>query len=163
MNRMQPTSTASGIAWDLADLYAGLDDPRIERDLASARRRAEAFEQTCRGKIAALTAADAELLARTLAEFEALSEQMDKPLVYAMLVHSAQTEEPRHGALLARTREQRTQINKHLIFFDLEWLQVGDAAAAALIDHPRLARYRHWLAQKRAWKPHYLSELEEKI
>jgi oligoendopeptidase F len=160
---MQPTSTAAGIAWDLGDLYTDLDDPRLEQDLAGAQRRAEAFEKTHRGRIAALTPDDAPFLHETLVEFEALSEQMDKPLVYAMLVHSAQTEEPRHGALLARTREQRTQINKHLIFFDLEWLQVPDAAAAALIDHPRLAHYRHWLAQKRAWKPHYLSEPEEKI
>jgi oligoendopeptidase F len=163
MNRMHPTSSAAGVAWDLADLYASLDDPRIDQDLDSARRRAVAFEKTCRGKIVVLTAGDADFLQRTLVEFEALSEQMDKPLIYAMLVHSAQTEEPRHGALLARTREQRTQINKHLIFFDLEWLQVADDAAGALINHPRLAHYRHWLAQKRAWKPHYLTEPEEKI
>jgi oligoendopeptidase F len=28
---------------------------------------------------------------------------------------------------------------------------------------PQLARYRHFLKQKRAWKPHYLSEPEEKV
>src|SRR5262249_15036984 len=73
------------------------------------------------------------------------------------------TDDPPRGALLALTREKRTEINKHLIFFDLEWVKVPDAAAAALLADPRLARYRHYLEQKRAWRPHYLSEPEEKV
>ena len=88
---------------------------------------------------------------------------MDRPSVYAGLLHAAKTDDPRHGALLARTREQRTAINKHLIFFDLEWVKVPDDAAARLLAAPELARYRHYLDQKRAWRPHYLSEPEEKI
>jgi oligoendopeptidase F len=156
-------STAAGVAWDLGDLYKAIDDPRIEDDLRSARTRAEAFEKSYRGNIATLAADKADLLHRALVEYESLSEQLDKPAIYAMLVHSAKTDDPRHGALVARTREERTQINKHLIFFDLEWLQVPDDAAKALISHPRLSHYRHWLEQKRAWKPHYLSEPEEKI
>src|SRR5437660_2442967 len=88
---------------------------------------------------------------------------MDKPAVYAMLVHSAKTDDPRHGALLSRTREQRTLINKHLIFFDLEWVKLPDDAVRALVESPLLAKYRHYLTQKRAWRPHYLSEPEEKV
>src|SRR5262249_11081970 len=30
-------------------------------------------------------------------------------------------------------------------------------------QHPQLAKYRHFLEHKRAWRPHYLSEPEEKI
>lgn len=159
----RPTSSADGIAWDLGDLYAGLDDPRIDADLAAARGRAVSFEQTYRGKIGGPAGPTAELLAAAVVEYEALCEQLDRPLVYAHLVHAARTDEPRHGALLARTRERRTEINKHLIFFDLEWVQVDEAAAARLLAHPALARYRHYLEQKRIWKPHFLSEAEEKI
>ena len=32
----RPTSSADGVSWDLKDLYAGPDDPGIERDLKSA-------------------------------------------------------------------------------------------------------------------------------
>src|SRR5262249_53937955 len=78
-------------------------------------------------------------------------------------LHGATTHAPRHGALLARTREQRTVINKHLIFFDLEWVKVPDAPTETLLARPELARYAHYLRQKRAWRPHYLSEPEEKI
>src|SRR5262249_54484311 len=45
----------------------------------------------------------------------------------------------------------------------LEWIQLDDKSAAMLIAAPELERYRHYLDQKRAWEPHYLSEPEEKL
>src|SRR5262249_6027031 len=45
----------------------------------------------------------------------------------------------------------------------LEWVGVDDETAKRLLDAPQLAKYRHYLAQKRVWKPHYLSEPEEKV
>ena len=47
-----PASSADGVAWNLADLYSGLDDPRLDRDLDEALKRAEAFSTNCRGKVA---------------------------------------------------------------------------------------------------------------
>src|SRR5205807_885889 len=48
-------------------------------------------------------------------------------------------------------------------FFDLEWVKVADDTARRLIADFALARYRHLLEQKRAWKPHFLTEPEEKL
>jgi len=163
MTATAPTSSAAGIAWDLRDLYKGLADPQIDRDIEAAFTRAKAFEGAYRGKIAALDASGAAVLLKAVRELESLYELMDKPAIYAMLVHSARTDDPRHGALLSKTREQRTAINKHLIFFDLEWIGLADNLAQALLTHPSLAKYRHYFEQKRAWKPHYLSEGEEKV
>ncbi len=160
---IQPASSADGVSWDLTDLYRGVDDPRLAADLEEALRRARAFETAYRGTIDVPGGPPPELLLTALRELESLSEQMDRPAVYASLVHAAKTDDPRHGALLARTREQRTAINKHLIFFDLEWVKLPDDAARALIQSPALAHYAHYLEQKRAWRPHYLSEPEEKI
>jgi oligoendopeptidase F len=156
-------SSAAGVSWDLADLYQSVDDPHLEQDLSEALRRARAFEESYRGKIAVPGGPAPGVLLQALTDAETLYEQMDRPAIYASLVHAAKTDDPRHGALLAHTRERRTQINKHLIFFDLEWVKLDDAAAVALIAHPLLARYRHYLDQKRAWRPHMLSEPEEKI
>ncbi|MBY0232092.1 MAG: M3 family oligoendopeptidase [Gemmataceae bacterium] len=149
-------STARGVAWDLGDLYAGPDDPRLDADLAAALKRAEAFEAAYRGKAA-------QHLAAAVAELESLGEQMDKPAIYASLLHAALTTDPRHGALVAKTREKRTAINKHLIFFDLEWVALDDATATRLMADPAVARWRHWLGKKRVFKPHFLTEPEEKI
>src|SRR5438309_4436780 len=160
---IQQTSSANGVAWNLADLYRGVDDSRITRDLAEALGRAQVFEKTYRGKINVERGPAPDSLLSAVKELEDLSEQMDKPAVYASLVHAAKTDDPRHGALLSLTREQRTAINKHLIFFDLEWVKLPDEQARAVMDSPLLAKYRHYLEQKRAWRPHYLSEPEEMI
>jgi oligoendopeptidase F len=159
----QPTSSADEVTWDLGDLYAGPDDPRLTRDLDEALRRAEAFESAYRGKIATDAGPAPDLLLAALREMESLAEQMDRPAVYASLLHAARTDDPKRGALLSRTREQRTAINKHLIFFDLEWVKVADEPARRLMDSPALAKYRHYLEQQRAWRPHRLSEPEEKL
>jgi oligoendopeptidase F len=160
---IRPTSSADGVAWDLGDLYQGPDDPGINRDLERALRRAEAFEAAYRGKIDVPGGPAPDLLRAALDELEGLSEQMDRPAVYAHLLHAAKTDDPRRGALLARTREQSTAINKHLIFFDLEWVKVPDEPVRALLEAPPLAKYRHYLEKKRAWRPHYLTEPEEKV
>jgi oligoendopeptidase F len=157
------TSSAAGVAWNLNDLYRSVDDPQITSDLETALRRAQAFEAAYRGKIDVPGGPSAELLLAAVCELESLSEQMDKPAVYASLVHAGKTDDPKHGALVARTREQRTVINKHLIFFDLEWVKVEEAPVRVLLGRPELARYRHYLEQKRSWRPHFLSEPEEKI
>ncbi|MCI0458520.1 MAG: M3 family oligoendopeptidase, partial [Gemmataceae bacterium] len=67
------------------------------------------------------------------------------------------------GALLSRTREQWTVINKHLIFFDLEWVKLADEPARRVLADAPLAKYRHHLEHKRIYRPHVLSEPEEKV
>jgi oligoendopeptidase F len=160
---IEPTSSADGVSWNLGDLYAGPDDPRIEQDLQAAHVRARRFEEAHRGKIDTAAGPDATLLLAAVRELEGLYEQMDKPAVYASLLHAARTDDPRRGALLARTREQRTAINKHLIFFDLEWIKLADGPARDLLARPELTPYRHYLEQLRVRRPHILSEPEEKL
>ena len=163
MTTTKTPSSAEGVQWNLSDLYASVDDPRLNQDLETALARAQAFESSYRGKINMGSGPAPSLLLAAMQEIEGLSEQMDKPLVYASLLHAAKTDEPRHGALMSRTREARTAINKHLIFFDLEWVQLDEGPARSLIANPILGKYRHYLEHKRAWRPHYLSEPEEKI
>ena len=103
-----PASSANGIAWDLGDLYPAVDSPALGLDLDAALGRARAFEAAYRGRIE--LGPDARLLLTALIELEGLSEQMDRPAVYAGLLHAAKTDDPRHGALLMQTRERRTAI-----------------------------------------------------
>src|SRR5271156_2380678 len=103
-----PTSSAAGVDWNLKELYQNADDPQINGDLETALGRAQAFEATYRGKIHVDGGPSAELLLAAGSDLESLSEQMDKSAVFASLVHAGKTDDPKHGALLARTREQRT-------------------------------------------------------
>src|ERR1700688_2850549 len=95
-----PASSADGVAWDLGDLYAGPDDPRIDQDLQSSLKRAQAFEQAYRGKINVPRGPAPDLLAAALRELEGLSEQRDRTLAYSGLLHAGKTDDPRRGALL---------------------------------------------------------------
>src|SRR5882672_9185118 len=52
--------------WNLADLYAGIDDPKVKRDLDRADQYAVAFEEDFTGKLASL--AERPAAGRALAE-----------------------------------------------------------------------------------------------
>lgn len=156
-----PTSSAMSVTWDLKDLYLSLDDPAIERDLRSALERTHAFEQKYRGRMR--QGITPQSLYEALTELESIYEQMDKPLIYAHLLHASDTQNPKHGALLQSTQERHTQIRQHLLFFDLEWMDLPDETAQRLMSAPEVARYRHYLEKARLFRPHKLSEPEEKI
>jgi oligoendopeptidase F len=162
MPQSSPNS-AAGIMWDLRDLYQSVDDPALKEDLAKALKRAKAFEKKYRGKIETLGASQAKKLLKAIVELEGLYELRDRPAVFAGLLHAGKTDDPKHGALLAYTQEQSTEINRHLLFFDLEWVKLPHATAKKLAAQKSLRKHRHWLQQKRVWKPYFLSEPEEKI
>lgn len=152
-----------GVHWDLGALYEGLADPRLDQDLEAALRRATAFAARYRGTIDVPGGPRAAWVAEAMAELESILEQADRPAVFAGLLHAADARPPAHGALVARTQEQSSAIRNQLLFFDLEWLALDDAAATAVIDDPACARWRHHLAAMRRYRPHILSEPEEKL
>jgi oligoendopeptidase F len=151
---------AAGVTWDLSDLYAGPDDPRLESDLAGALAAAQAFAERHRGRLASLDAAG---LAAALDELEALEEPAHRAGAYAQLLFAADTAAPRHGALLQHVQERASGIRNALVFFELEWVALEDARAERLLADPALARRRHLLATMRRYRPHLLTEPEEKL
>jgi len=155
-----PGGPGAGVSWDLSDLYASPEDPRLDADLDAGLEAANRFAKRYRGRIAQLPAAE---LAETLDQLEALNERVAKAGSYAGLLFAADTSDPRHGALLQRVQERGTEIRTTLLFFELEWLEVPDARVRALLEEPALARRRHFLAAARRYRPHVLSEPEEAI
>src|SRR5258706_6424315 len=145
---------AAGVRWDLAHLYAGPGDPRIERDLDGAYAAAVAFAERYRGRVSSLPAAQ---LARAVDELEALQEPAARVGAFAGLVFAADTQTPRHGALLQHVQERGTEIRNALLFFELEWLAADAAHADALLADPALARRRHFLAGLRRYRGRVLS------
>src|SRR2546426_1754218 len=131
-----------GIQWDLSELYQGPDDPRLEADLVEARRRAEAFAQAYRGKVAS-GQLDGPALARALAEYEALSELEHRPSFYASLLFAADTQNSKAQQLVQRTREAATAIANLLVFFTLELIDLDEEQLPALLAAPEIAEYRH--------------------
>jgi oligoendopeptidase F len=151
---------AAGVRWDLSHLYASPDDPRIDADLDAARDAARKLAERLRGRVTSLSAAE---LAAAVDELEALQERASRAGSYASLLFAADTATPRHGALLQHVQERGTELYNELLFFELEWVAVPAERAEALLAEAPLARRRHYLASLRRYRPHLLTEPEEKI
>ncbi len=151
---------AEGVTWNLGDLYASGTDPRLDADLDTADRRSDAFAATYRGRVAGLSAKE---MAELFTEYETIGDLAGRMMSYAYLSWSTQTDDPARGALMQKVTERGSRLRQKLVFLDIEWANASDEAAARLVADPRLARWRHWLVTARRYRPHLLSEPEEKI
>ena len=146
--------------WDLAPLVDGEERAGAERMLEEGRERSSRFAATYAGKVAAL---DAAALQAAMAELEAINELIGRAASYASLRFSTDTADPARGALLQLVQERATEIETLLLFFELEWAAIDDVRADELLASDQLERYRHHLRSARRYRPHLLSESEEKI
>jgi oligoendopeptidase F len=164
-NNAQPPTGAEEVTWDLSHLYAGIDDPAIDRDLDEADARADELAQMYRGRVAELSVDEMRDL---LEEYEAIQELSRKVGSYAYLNWSVATEDSANGALLQKATERDSRLNQKLVFVELEWANSPDESAETIMTDPGLApspgrTYRHWLEVVRRYRPYMLSEPEEKI
>src|SRR5918997_838966 len=122
------------VAWDLDPLLEGTGD---------------------RGEAVDAMLATAQERAEQLAAGRAAS--------YAMLNFSIDTADPARGALLQRMQEKGTAIETALLFFELEWAGLEDDRAEELLATEGLDFARHHLRTARRYRPHLLTEPEERI
>jgi oligoendopeptidase F len=64
---------------------------------------------------------------------------------------------------MQRVTERGSRLSQKLVFVDLELAATPDETAAAWLADPAVAHWRHWLEVVRMYRPHLLSEPEEKI
>ncbi len=146
--------------WDLAPLVDGEGRAGAERQLEEARDRASQFAATYAGKVAEL---DADGLRVAMHELEEINELVGRAASFASLEFATDTADPARGALLQLIQERATEIETKLLFFELEWAAVDDQSADELLATGELDRYRHHLHSARRYRPHLLTEPEEKI
>jgi oligoendopeptidase F len=151
---------AEEVAWNLGDLYAGIDDPRIDEDVSQAETEAAAFRERYHGKVASL---DAGALADGIEEWERIESTLVRPLTFAHLLFATNMADPARGALVARLGEKAAALETQLLFFGLEWASAPDDVADALLAGEALDRWRHHLSSLRKFRPYLLSEPEERI
>jgi len=152
--------TAEDVSWDLSPLVYGEEDAGADRLLDEAATRAQAFAEAHAGRVAAL---DPPAFAAAVLELQELSELTARAGNYAMLRFSIDTADPALGALLQRVQEKSTAIETQLLFFELEWAALDDDRADELMDADGLETARHFLRSSRRYRPHLLTEPEEKI
>ena len=154
---------ASGVTWDLSDLFAGADDPRLWQALDEVKADGEAFAAHYRGLIAVPGGPDAATLLAGVQAYEALYERAGRVETYAHLLYDSDTRDVAARDLSQKVEQRLTELRNLTLFFDLEWLELPDDVAERLIADPALAPYAHYLRHERAFRPHRLTEAEEKM
>jgi Oligoendopeptidase F len=147
---------ASDVAWNLEPL---LGDSDVDAHLGAADAIAGDIEQA-RGTIADLDAAGLAVVMNQVAQ---LQEHLGRAGSYAGLRFTVDTTDAERGALMQRVEEESTAIATRVIFFELEWAAVPDEQAEVLLGDDRLAFCAHSLRSARRYRPHLLTEPEEKI
>jgi oligoendopeptidase F len=162
------TSTAENLsdpelleaAWDLSALVDGDEEHGVEHQLDAALQRADVFAERYERHLAELDAAG---LAEAMQELAVINELVGRAGSYASLQFATDTADAARGALLQRVQERATEIETRLLFFELEWAALPEERAEELLSSDQLAFCAHYLRSARRYRPHLLSQPEERI
>ncbi len=151
--------------WNLNDLYSGLDDPAIKRDLDRIDAECVDFETAYKGKLAAMAPGPdgGSALAAAVRRYEAIDDLMGRLGSYAGLVHAGDTLDPARTKFYGDMQEWMTAASTHLLFFTLELNRVDDAVLDAAMADPALGHYRPWLEDVRRYRPYQLEDRVEQL
>jgi oligoendopeptidase F len=151
--------------WNLDDLYSGLDDPAIKRDLDRADTDCAAFEEAYKGKLAGFAAAadGGATLAVAVRRYEAIDDLMGRLSSFAGLIHAGNTLDPVRTKFYGDVQERLTAAAIHLLFFTLELNRIDDALLDKAMADPALGHYRPWLEDVRRYRPYQLEDRVEQL
>ncbi|MEA2265716.1 MAG: oligoendopeptidase [Solirubrobacteraceae bacterium] len=155
---MNPPAALEEVVWDLDDLVAG--EAGVDAALDEATDRADRFAARFRG---ALTGIDSGGLREAMLELATIQELVGRAGSYAQLRYCTDTADPSRGALMQRVEERGTALETTLLFFELEWAALDDARVDELLGGEGLDFCRHYLRNARRYRPHLLTEPEERI
>src|SRR5262245_10829295 len=151
--------------WNLSDLYAGVDDPKVKRDLDRADEYSKAFEDDFKGKLAVLLDQPdgAIALTQAIVRYEQLDDLLGRLISFAGLMHAGDTVDPARTKFYGDVQDRITTATTHLLFFVLELNRINDAKLEAAMREPKLAYYRPWLEDIRKEKPYQLEDRVEQL
>src|SRR3954465_12647632 len=147
-------------SWDLDPLVDGRGAEGVEEYLAKADEAATGFAERYQGKVAEL---DSDGLTRAMRLAVEMYEDVDRAASFAYLRFSTDTADPERGALLQLVQERGTASQTKVLFYEVEGAAVPDENGGELLAAEGLDFARHYLEKARRYRPHLLSEPEERI
>ena len=147
-------------AWDLSDLYKGIKDPQIKKDLSEYKKKAADFAKKYKGKLAEL---DAKKIYNALVEYEHLETLGTVLGEFAYLNMCTQMKNGEAMAFYQNTSEALTEYAKPLVFFTLEINQLPDKKIKEWLKDDKVGFYRPWFERVLRFKKHELSEEVEEV
>jgi oligoendopeptidase F len=147
-------------AWDLSDLYKGMDDPEIEKDMETYRKNALKFAKKYKGRLSELSA---EEFLQAVKDIEKRSLMAGRLGGFAYLNMVTQMKNSKAVAFYQNIEEKMTDYAKPTIFFSLEFNKLPEAKIKEWLKNKKVAEYKYWIKRLRKFKNYQLSEPEEEI
>ncbi len=144
--------------WSLADLFPAIESTELETTFSELEKRVAEFE-----KVRPELKADIPIprfleIVRASEEASRLGYKLHG---FAGLAFAADTQNQPIQTLLGRVQQFMAELENRTLFFSLWWKDLDEANASRLMDAS--GGYRYYLEVMRHFKPHTLSEPEEKI
>ena len=155
---LQAKSAVPAPAWDLSDLYNGLEDPAIEADLQALNQSASQFRETYRNRVNSLSPVQ---IADCLGQLEAIYERSGYLYAFPALIFNADTQDKTAKQAMDKAMEAYTQLQNQLLFFDLELKQLTPEQFQKITIAPQLQTYQHYLHELDKSRPYLLPEAVE--
>ena len=151
-------NTYSVKKWDLSELFPGFDSPELESAFDNVEEQVAAFEGV-RNKLN--PEIDAETFLDAVRASEESTRIVNRIYVFAGLSFAEDTQNQNAQSLMGRVQQFVAEMQNRTLFFNLWWKDLDDANAQRLMD--AAGDYRYYLEEIRHFKPHTLSEAEEKV
>lgn len=144
--------------WSLSDLFPAPNSSELEAAFHTLDQLVAEFE-TYRGSLREEISIEEFL--KILKQLEKIQNLGSRLYAYAGLLFSEDTQNQTAQTLTARVEQFVADLTNRTLFFNLWWKDLSDEAAARLM--PAAGDLEYWLEALRHFKPHTLSEAEEKI
>jgi len=144
--------------WNLSPLYPSYESAELQTAFDLIEKQVAEFEGA-REKLAPDISIEAFL--ELLRASEATARIAHKIYAFAGLSFAANVQDQAAQTLQARAQQFLAEVENRAMFFSLWWKDLDEANAQRLMDAS--GDYRYFLEAMRLFKPHTLSEAEEKI
>ena len=144
--------------WNLGELFPSFESPELQGAFDNVDEQITSFEGV-RNKLS--PDMDKETFLEVVRASEATSRIVNKIYAFTGLSFSSDTQDQTAQTYMARVQQFAAEMRNRTLFFNLWWKELDDANAERLMANA--GDYRYYLEEMRHFKPHTLSEAEEKI
>ncbi len=144
--------------WSLGDLFPAYDSEEMKASFTAVEAKVAKFEAKRSMLNEEITSDDFMALVH---QMEEISQLLSRIGYFAGLWYTEDTQDQAAQNAQAQVDQFGAEIQNRVLFFSLWWKALDDDRAARLMKDA--GDYRYWLEEMRNFKPHTLSEAEEKI
>ncbi|HSG42794.1 MAG TPA: M3 family oligoendopeptidase, partial [Anaerolineales bacterium] len=144
--------------WNLDELFTGFDSPELQGAFDNVEEEVTSFEGV-RDKLK--PDMDVETFLEVVRASETTSRTINRIYAFISLSFAADTQDQTAQSYMARVQQFAAEMSNRTLFFSLWWKELDEANAERLMAES--GDYRYYLEELRHFKPHTLSEAEEKI